>query len=183
MADTAKADIEACASTSSSVAPSGRPLSLLWAAPEAAATIAELHGAVFSGAWKAEAIRGLLIADTAIAFLATFDQAHEPVGFVIGRLLVDEAEVITIGVVPSARRQRVASALLGGFERAAASAGAHRVILDVSETNQAAQALYRRAGYLQIATRPEYYEQPDGSRTTATVLAKPLIAAVADETP
>lgn len=173
MADTSRAQISPTSKPVCAAA-SRHKLSLLWAEPDAAQTIADLHGAAFSGAWKADAIAALLMADTAIAFVATMEQAHRPVGFVIGRLLVDEAEIVTIGVVPSARRKGVASALLEGFETAAANAGAVRVILDVSEANPAAQALYRGAGYGQIATRPAYYEEPDGTRTTATVLAKTL---------
>ena len=147
-------------------------VSLLIATPEHSDVITALHRAAFETGWSETSINQLLEADTAVAFLASVDQAFRPVGFVIGRLLADEAEIITVGVAPAARRRGIGHALLGGFMRAVALAGAQRVVFEVAVDNQAALQLYASRGFQTIGQRPSYYEaKSGGAATDALILA------------
>ncbi len=82
-------------------------------------------------------------------------------GFIVYRVVADQAEVITIGVAPSARRGGIASAMLEIAMRDAKKRGAEKMFLEVAQDNTAAHALYTRAGFKQIGVRPKYYDGVD----------------------
>lgn len=97
-----------------------------------------------------------------------------PLGFALGRRAVDEAEILTLGVVPTARRRGVARALVAALMVQAAAGGARRLYLEVAEDNRAALALYAQAGLREVGRRPGYYRRADGrpgGRVNALVLA------------
>lgn len=98
----------------------------------------------------------------------------QPNGFAMGRVVVDEAELLTVAVIPEAQGQGTGAKLLQGFERTAAQMGATRAFLEVAEDNAAARALYRNAGWLTYGQRPAYYTRPDGSTCDATLMEKHL---------
>ncbi|MFA4893699.1 GNAT family N-acetyltransferase, partial [Brevundimonas sp.] len=58
----------------------------------------------------------------------------------------------------------------------AAARGARRLFLEVAEDNEAARALYGRAGFSEAGRRPRYYARADGSRRDALLLALDLPA-------
>jgi ribosomal-protein-alanine N-acetyltransferase len=93
------------------------------------------------------------------------------VGFVLARVAADEAEILTLAVVPAARRQGHGEALLAGAMAAAVARGAGAMFLEVSEQNEAARALYAAAGFAEAGRRRGYY--PDGS--DALVLKRGLL--------
>jgi ribosomal protein S18 acetylase RimI-like enzyme len=61
------------------------------------------------------------------------------------------AEIKRMWVAPEARGRGVAKALLAALEAEAAKLGAGRVVLDTNKTLVEAHALYRKAGYREIA--------------------------------
>lgn len=79
------------------------------------------------------------------------------VGFASARLLVDEVHVLRVTVAASWRRQGVGARLLEGLVAWARVVGARDVVLEVRETNEAAHALYARAGFLADGRRTNYY--------------------------
>ncbi|WP_338148148.1 ribosomal protein S18-alanine N-acetyltransferase [Neoroseomonas eburnea] len=140
------------------------------AGSEAAALLAELHAEAFPPAhrWSGDAI-GLLIALPGhFALLASV--GGEPVGFVLGRVAAEEAEVLTLAVRPAGRRAGAGRALMGALMAEAARRGAATVFLEVAEGNAAARALYAALGAVEAGRRRRYY--PDGS--DALVLRLPL---------
>lgn len=82
-------------------------------------------------------------------------------GFVVWRVVADEAEIITIGVHPDARKAGIASAMLAIIEADAKKRGATKMFLEVAENNHHARALYEHNGYIQIGMRPKYYDGVD----------------------
>lgn len=82
-------------------------------------------------------------------------------GFVVWRVVADEAEIITIGVHPDARKTGIASAMLAIIEADAKKRGATKMFLEVAENNYPARALYQHNGYKQIGIRPKYYDGID----------------------
>ncbi|MBF8305260.1 MAG: ribosomal-protein-alanine acetyltransferase [Acidobacteria bacterium] len=99
------------------------------------------------------------------------DQEGTIVGFVCLRVMSDEAEVLNLAVLPSTRRLGVGSRLLDHALREAVQQGAHRVFLEVRETNQAALALYYQFGFAVSMRRVGYYSGPPAD---ALVLVKDL---------
>ena len=113
-------------------------------------SLARLHEASFEQAWTQTALRDLLKITGTIAF-STSD------GFVMARVVGNEAEVLTITVAPSARRRGIGSALLREGARRACELGARTMFLEVGESNAAARALYTRSGFFPVGRRRLYY--------------------------
>lgn len=81
-------------------------------------------------------------------------------GFILARIAADEAEILTLAVAPERRRAGSGHALLSAAIVTATRYGAKSMFLEVSLTNEAAQALYQRLGFTQVGRRRRYY--PDG---------------------
>ena len=97
-----------------------------------------------------------------------------PAGFALYRVAADEAELLTVSVLPEARRAGRGRALLAASEAGARAAGAKRLFLEVGESNAPARALYAGAGYREVGRRKGYYGLADGRRDDALVLEKAL---------
>jgi len=133
--------------------------------------LADLHARCFStpAPWSAESFAAQL--DSPFCFLITDPSAR---GFVLGRVVAQEAEVLTLATDPSARRQGIAQALMLGFEGQARTLGAATAFLEVAETNTAARALYAALGFSQKGRRPGYYVGESGRKIAAMILCKSL---------
>lgn len=82
-------------------------------------------------------------------------------GFIVYRAVADEAEIITIGVAPDARRTGIAAAMLGIIEGDLKKRGVKHIFLEVAADNAPARSLYQGNGYTEIGTRPKYYDGGD----------------------
>lgn len=82
---------------------------------------------------------------------------HHPDAFLIGRVIADEAELLTLAVAPAARRQGLGRRLVGDFTATARDSGARQGFLEVASDNAPAQALYAAAGWRRAGLRRNYY--------------------------
>jgi len=128
-----------------------------------------MHAACFTTPrpWSAAEIMQTL--DSAFVFVLT-----EPGGFLIGRVVAGEAELITLAVDPGARRCGIGGQLVARFLAEAAARGAESVFLEVAADNLPAQRLYARKGFEQKGKRRDYYRRPEGARLDALVLGRGL---------
>lgn len=117
--------------------------------------LAAVHLACFAKPWSSTEFAGLLAQTAVHGFLAR--DGDQDAGMALLRVVADEAEILTIGVVPDARSRGMGGALLTALERTAQQAGAARVFLEVSHANAAARHLYDQAGYSEIGLRKAYY--------------------------
>lgn len=140
--------------------------------------LALLHAEAFARAWdqpwNRDSIAALLAMPGAFGLIGLIDGA--PAGLVIAREAAGEAEILTLGVIPDARRRGLARLLLDETASRAAAEGAERLFLEVAEDNLAAQALYAHAGFVRVGRRPDYYAREGGTRVAALILACPLAA-------
>ena len=100
----------------------GGPAGAVAVGPAHADALAAIHAAAFRGqeAWSASVFAGQLALPGSFALL---DPAG---GMVLARVIAEEAEILTLAVVPQARRGGVARRLLAGAMQRAAAAGARR---------------------------------------------------------
>ena len=82
-------------------------------------------------------------------------------GFIVYRAVLDEAELITIGVHPDARRGGIAATMIELMVRDLAARGVKRVFLEVAKNNHPARALYEKHGFTVVGRRPKYYDGID----------------------
>lgn len=132
------------------------------------AGLAALHAEAFAAPWSARAFADLL-GQAGVFALAEAD------GFILIRVVADEAEILTLAVRPAARRQGVGARLLGRAAVEAARRGAVQLFLEVAEDNVAARALYAAAGFGEVGRRRGYYaaagdENGDQRRIDALLL-------------
>jgi [ribosomal protein S18]-alanine N-acetyltransferase len=73
-------------------------------------------------------------------------------------LIVDEAHIATIATHPDFRRLGIGEQLLIAALRSAREEGARRAFLEVRSGNMAAQAMYKKYGFVVAGIRPRYYK-------------------------
>ncbi len=96
-------------------------------------------------------------------------------GYALILCVADEATLMDIAVLPSARRTGTGSALLQHVIAYCKAAGMASLFLEVRANNPAAIALYRKYGFEHIDTRKGYYDTPDG-RVDGVIMQRTLTA-------
>ncbi|MET0269161.1 MAG: GNAT family N-acetyltransferase [Sphingomonas sp.] len=142
------------------------------------AVMVEAFDPAFGEAWSAGQCLGILGLPGVWMRLARVDGV--PAGFALSRIVLDEAELLLIGVRPAYRRHGVGSALLGNLRLEAASRGAARLHLEVRDGNPAMH-LYRQRGFRQVGCRAGYYRGRDGQSFDALSLSSRIGEGVDDE--
>jgi ribosomal-protein-alanine N-acetyltransferase len=118
-----------------------------------------LEQEAFSDPWSSEMIAEAITAPGAVALAVEADDGAL-VGSVLGRVVADEAEILTIAVAPTARRRGLGRQMLDAALADLGAAGATSVWLEVRSSNHAARAMYRAAGFVAAGVRPRYYRRP-----------------------
>ena len=96
-----------------------------------------------------------------------------PAGFVLTRHVLDEEELLLIGVAPGARRRGVGTALIDHLFDAARRRGVCRIFLEMRRGNPAIQ-LYHKFGFEPIGERRNYYRMANGDRIDAITFARSI---------
>jgi len=94
-------------------------------------------------------------------------------GYAVMMLVLDEAHLLNIGIVPERQRTGLGGVLLQHLFAVARSQGAMRVYLEVRQSNISACGFYRRHGFVQIGERSDYYPALNG-REAALVFERTL---------
>jgi ribosomal-protein-alanine N-acetyltransferase len=120
--------------------------------PAHAAVLAAIHGAAFpQAAWGAGAFQVQLEMHSVLGLLDGRG------GLALLRVTADEAEILTIGVVPAMRRRGIARALLDESLTRLRALGVRSLFLEVGIRNRAARALYEASGFEEVGRRRRYY--------------------------
>lgn len=122
--------------------------------------------------WGADSVRGSLGA-AGVAVVVGEAPGGGPKGFAMWRDLGEEAEILTLGVAAEARRAGLGVLLLDAAVRAARTAGARRMFLEVDAGNEAAIRLYRNGGFVDAGLRKGYYRDGADALVMALELAPP----------
>jgi ribosomal-protein-alanine N-acetyltransferase len=83
--------------------------------------------------------------------------------------VLEEAELLNIGVAAGQQRKGLGRAMLTGMLNMAQEKNIRRVFLEVRSSNTAAIALYRSAGFSEIGVRRGYYQNANGSEDALTM--------------
>lgn len=135
------------------------------------AQMAQLHAVCFTTPrpWSADEFSELISDRTVICEFIDG-------GLILGRVVLDEAELLTIAVAPDARRAGLGARLTSRFHDKAFKRGARSAFLEVAEDNHAAKSLYQRSGYKNVGLRKGYYRDSTGKRIDAVVMQRCLFA-------
>jgi ribosomal-protein-alanine N-acetyltransferase len=81
------------------------------------------------------------------------------VGYAGVWVLVDEAHVTNIAVLPKWRRQGIGEGLLTKLMTVAKAHGADKMTLEVRKSNWGARRLYEKLGFVALGCRRNYYAE------------------------
>jgi ribosomal-protein-alanine N-acetyltransferase len=138
-----------------------------------ASAIAALHGRSFRRGWTEQEVEGLLIDRHVIAHRAISGATLN--GFILSRLVEDEAEILSVAIADRQRGRGLARALLNLHLRRLAGLGARIIFLEVDEHNVPALRLYQHAGFHEISRRPGYYPGTGTVAAAALILRRELV--------
>ena len=128
------------------------------AATDAAQVAAILLGAREAASWSEEALREMVSLPGLTAFVS--EQGDTILGIVVGRQVLDEAEILNLAVKSEARRQGAGRALVRRVLEQFGEWQVSRVFLEVRESNAGAIAFYRGLGFVAVGLRRDYYRDP-----------------------
>lgn len=125
--------------------------------PAGATEVFAIADAAYHGSpWSSEIFKHDLANEHANYLVLTIDD--QAIGFVAGTLIIDELSISNVAILPAFQRQHYAEQLLGHWFNLFDSET--RVLLEVRAQNKAAQKLYSKLGFQQIAIRQAYYQHP-----------------------
>jgi ribosomal-protein-alanine acetyltransferase len=120
-----------------------------------------------AASWSSQGLTEFVTLPGVVALIS--ERGGKATGFVLGRMTVDEAEVLNLAVLAECRRQGEGRALLEELLRRFAESGVSRVFLEVRESNRAAMVFYEKQGFRRAGRREDYYQDP---REAALVFEK-----------
>ena len=133
--------------------------------------LASIHRQCFPHYWNPEAFNNFFSVSGTHALVV--GDSH-PQAMMVFRVQYEQADIITIGVLPGFRRQGIARMLVEETMKSVRAMGAKQLFLDVEDGNVAAIELYKGFGFYQINRRKLYYRQKDGSYMDALVMMRKL---------
>lgn len=149
------------------------PTPLQDATPLHAAALAAIHAASFPPRerWGADAMA------LQLGLPGAFGLVDPRGAMVLARVAADEAEILTLAVIPPLRRQGLGRTLLDAAAARAAALGAGAMFLEVSAANTGARALYALCGFTEVGLRRRYYSDGADALVMRRALSAPLTPA------
>ena len=142
-------------------------MKLTAATPADASAMASAHAQAFDRPWDETDFEDLLEGNGVFGFVV---RAEDPAGVLICRTIAGEAEILTVGVAPWARRRGIGQALMTAAIGVARETGAQAMFLEVDVANDGAVALYERLGFQRAGLRRAYYDRGANGRADALVM-------------
>ena len=96
------------------------------------------------------------------------------IGFAMCWFIMDECHIGNIAVLPSYRKQGVATMLLNNLLEDCSEHGTTNLLLEVRVSNLHAQNLYKKLGFQELIIRKQYYKNNDGTYEDAIIMNKEL---------
>lgn len=106
-------------------------------------------------------------------FLVSAEPAVKPIGFSLGRLVLDEVELLTLAVQRDFQRRGNGRGLLHAFEAEGRRRGGAEAFLEVAASNTAAREMYKKGGWIETGLRKAYYKGRH-ARIDAILMSKRL---------
>ena len=129
-----------------------------WLEPDLDA-LHEIERGTFPLPWTREQFLDLFAHPAGLGWVATRADGRV-VGYAVGWVAADEAELADLAVSEESRNQGIGAVLVRSFAREAGLRGARRLYLEVRVSNHGAQRFYERLGFGVVGRRTAYYRNP-----------------------
>jgi len=118
--------------------------------------IVELENRCFTVPWSRDAFYNELNQNKFACYIV-LEQEDQIIGYCGAWLVIDEAHITNIAILPEFRGQKLGEALLNKMIERSREKGIERMTLEVRESNTVAQSLYKKLGFQNGAVRKNYY--------------------------
>ncbi|MGC4378793.1 ribosomal protein S18-alanine N-acetyltransferase [Fictibacillus sp. Mic-4] len=118
--------------------------------------ILEIERISFPTPWTEEAFYNEIVHNQ-FAYYLIIEVDFKPVGYCGVWVVIDEAHITNIAILPEYRGQGLGEAILAQALRLAKRYGARKLSLEVRVSNSVAQSLYRKLGFQEGGIRKNYY--------------------------
>lgn len=122
--------------------------------------IVRVENTCFSTPWSIDAIKHEICENKLADFMIACDEENNIIGYIGIWTLLDECQINKIAVMPEKRKIGIGKTILNHVIELTRDMGVKSWYLEVRESNTAAQALYRSAGFSSVGTRKNYYINP-----------------------
>ena len=127
-------------------------------AAEHVSQVAQLEKICFSDPWSENSVASELKNKLSLWLVAVEDGSVA--GYIGSQTVMDETDMMNVGVHPDFRRKGIAEALVTELVSHLQQQGSHCLTLEVRASNEPARKLYDKLGFNQIGRRPNYYRNP-----------------------
>jgi [ribosomal protein S18]-alanine N-acetyltransferase len=118
--------------------------------------ILEVEHASFATPWSREAFYNEIY-NNKFAVYIVLEEDQKIIGYVGAWVVIDEAHVTNVAILPEYRGRKLGEALLRKMMALVKDMGARSMTLEVRVTNHVAQSLYRKLGFQNGGIRKNYY--------------------------
>ena len=126
---------------------------------DAVAVMEILRGSPEASQWTEWGFKELLGWRGVLALVSEGDR--KVIGFIIGRQVAGEAEILNLAVIVAKRGKGEGGALLKAAMDEFRARQVSRVFLEVRESNGTGTAFYEKHGFSKTGRRAGYYHEPD----------------------
>jgi ribosomal-protein-alanine N-acetyltransferase len=135
--------------------------------------LAEVHGSAFARTWSEHEFASLLSDRTVFALGLRYQPlfgGRRLLGFVLVRIVLDEAEILTVVVKKEHRGRGYGRMLMEEALRRLYRSAVATCFLEVADDNEVAVTLYRSLGFAEAGERKGYYGDSGGAGRSALVM-------------
>ena len=119
--------------------------------------VAALEEATFARPWSRESFRQELTRNVAARYLVAQEDGRV-IGYAGAWIILDESHITNIAVAENARGRGIGRKMTEELLQLLSNLGASYATLEVRVSNQRAQNLYKRLGFISVGKRKRYYE-------------------------
>ncbi len=127
--------------------------------PDVAEMLADIQKTAYQDAveriWTVEEFTSLMSGPGVCAMVIICDE--QPCGFLMWRQVAEEAEILSLCILPEYRRQGHGHRILQKFSGHLALSSVRQIFLEVRENNEAATTLYNNSAFEIVGRRKGYY--------------------------
>ncbi len=120
--------------------------------------VAALEKLCFSEPWSENSLTSELVNPLSLWLVAL--DGDRVAGYVGSQSVMGETDMMNVAVDPNYRRKGVAAALIEELVCQLKDNGNYRLTLEVRASNEPAEQLYKKLGFVQVGRRPNYYRSP-----------------------
>lgn len=129
-----------------------------------------LHASSFERPWSKKEFEVLVTTSPGIFGFKAVSSEEQLYGFILLQYIIDDAEILTLSVLKSRRRQGIGTELIKTAIKQLLIRGSKRLLLEVNEYNNEALLLYKRLNFKAYGRRKNYYLLNDKSQADALLL-------------